>query len=167
MPADNQTLKMLYAMTEIIAYLHTTAPAFRTLDSARESLIDDEDDTNNNDSNATSSLTGNTSSTFISKFHGDALDTLHIIMGAIGSIVQATTPKRLRCQDLVDNCGPERLEQDQLLDSMVKSVNKASRRNNMWELKVLAKIDGRPMWQGEFASTPGPEVFGPDDAEVE
>ncbi|KAL8799577.1 MAG: hypothetical protein Q9182_005788 [Xanthomendoza sp. 2 TL-2023] len=111
------------------------------------------------------------------EFHGTTLHPTDMFLGTIGSIVQAAEYQpgenfryflghwqqrfvaNYRCfQIWMSISNPSILSKKWLLQSMVQSVHYAMQMRDYRELKVLAKTNGQPLWQGGFARTFGPEL---------
>ncbi|KAL8963120.1 MAG: hypothetical protein Q9193_000574 [Seirophora villosa] len=136
-----------------------------------------------NDDGTTSNITSDTTPSLSTgtrysyDFHGAELDTYDILMGTMGAVVQAAElpphipimqfigswqqrfGSRYRCfQIWMTISDPSGLSKDRLLEGMVRSVYESLDRADRRELKMLARIDGLPVWQGGFAQTPGPDI---------
>ncbi|KAL8681129.1 MAG: hypothetical protein Q9186_002722 [Xanthomendoza sp. 1 TL-2023] len=150
---------------------------------SRFSIDEDEDDNDTNSTTAAaaatpSSTTNNDFPAFEFEFHGTVLDPLDILMGTIGSIVQAAehAPSKIfavfighwqqrfvanyRCfQIWMSISNPSSMSKKWLLQSMMQSVHRAMQQRDFRELKVLAQIHGIALWQGGYARTFGPELL--------
>ncbi|KAI4118353.1 MAG: hypothetical protein LQ345_001574 [Seirophora villosa] len=130
-------------------------------------------DSSNNASDTTPALSTGTRYSY--DFHGAELDTYDILMGTMGAVVQAAElpphipikqfigswqqrfGSRYRCfQIWMTISDPSVMSKGRLLESMVRSVHESLERADRRELKMLARIDGLPVWQGGFAQTFGP-----------
>ncbi|KAL9011960.1 MAG: hypothetical protein Q9173_003233 [Seirophora scorigena] len=145
---------------------------------AAPSISDGDNDDGTSSKNA-SDITSSLSAAprYFYDFHGVELDGYDILMGTMGAVVQAAElpphipirqfigswqqrlGSRYRCfQIWMTISDPSVLSKSRLLDGMIKSVFEMLDRADRRELKMLARIDGLPVWQGGFAQTPEPDV---------